>query len=127
MYDYTQDNLSIATSCTSCLALDQKCDECSEVSEARLADRAWELVDEGNLTYRLTLSYSAKEPSNHDWTDRDGEFLPPIHLIADGGELDNLWELDDLTQYKREVICQWCHLTTPSMVDTCQSCDKVLA
>jgi hypothetical protein len=37
MYDYTQDNLSIATSCVTCLALDTTCDECLEVSEARVA------------------------------------------------------------------------------------------
>ena len=126
MYDYTQDNLSIATSCQTCLALDTKCEECLEVGEARTSTLAHELVDDGNLQYRRNWMIERPQPSGHDWTERDGEFLPPIVLITDGGELDTLWELDDATQRARETECQWCHILTPKMYNQCQSCDKTL-
>jgi hypothetical protein len=126
MYDYTQDNLSIATSCQTCLALDTKCEECLEVSEARVCDLAHELVDEGSIQYPRQWLINRPQPSGHDWTDRDGEFLPPIVLITDGGEVDNLWELDDETQRARETECQWCHILTPKMYNQCQTCDQTL-
>lgn len=54
------------------------------------------------------------------------EFLPPIAQLIDGGTLDNLWELDDYTQSKREVQCPWCWLLTPKQFNDCQDCDKPL-
>ena len=54
------------------------------------------------------------------------EFSPPIVQLVDGGVLDNLWELEDYTQYQRETQCQWCNLLTPKMFNDCQSCDKPL-
>ena len=126
MFDYTQDNLSVATSCLLCISLDSKCDDCKEVSEARQTDMAWEIVDEGNLIYQHTLSFNRKEPSGHDWTDREGEFTEPIVKIQDGGEVDNLWELDDMRQAEREQLCFWCQMLTPKMYNDCQSCDRPL-
>ena len=126
MYDYTQDNLSIATSCVTCLALDTKCDECLEVSEARTSTIAHEIVDEGNLQYKRQWMIERPQPSNHDWTDREGEYLPPVHLISDGGTYEELWELDDLVQQARETECNWCHILTPKMYNDCQSCDRPL-
>ena len=131
MYDYSQDNLSVATQCNACLMLESKCSECREVSEAKASNLAWQLVDDGNDSYRYGLMYIpllklSGDPSGHDWTDRDGEFLPPIHLISDGGELDNLWELEDQTQRNREVVCHWCQLLTPKAFNDCQVCDKPL-
>ena len=126
MYDYTQDNLSIATSCVTCLALDTTCDECLEVSEARVATLAHEIVDEGNLQYPRQWMIERTQPSSHDWTDREGEYLPPVHLISDGGEIYNLWELEDETQAKRETECQCCHIMTPKLYNQCQSCDQTL-
>ena len=145
MYDYTQDNLSIATSCVTCLALDTKCDECLEVSEARVSDLAHELVDEGSMQYPRLWLINRPQPSGHDWTesetvsyiqrDKNGEitsityrheFTDPIVQITDGGELDNLWELDDETQLARETVCQWCHILTPKLYNDCQSCDLPL-
>ena len=127
MYDYTQDNLSVATSCPTCLALDSQCEECFEVGEARTSAIAHEIVDEGNMRYPRLWFIDRPQPSGHDWTDRDEEFLPPIHLITDSGEVDNLWELQDETQDTRERVCRWCHILTPKIFKTCQSCDKVLA
>ena len=96
------------------------------MSEARTSTLAHELVDDGNLQYRRNWMIERPQPSGHDWTERDGEFLPPIVLITDGGELDTLWELDDATQRARETECQWCHILTPKMYNQCQSCDKTL-
>ena len=49
------------------------------------------------------------------------EFLPPIAQLIDGGELDNLYELEDYAQAKREVQCPWCNLTTPRFYNDCQN------
>ena len=54
------------------------------------------------------------------------EFLPPTYNISDGGEFEELWELDDMRQRARETECQWCHLLTPKAFNDCQSCDKPL-
>ena len=54
------------------------------------------------------------------------EFLPPIAQLLDGGVYEELWELEDYTQRKRERECQWCHILTPKAFNDCQSCDKPL-
>ena len=131
MYDYTQDNLSLDTTCQTCLALDMKCDECLEVSEARVSNIAHELVDENSDIYRYAPMYTpllklSDNPSGHDWTDREGEFMEPIVKLQDGGTLDNLELLEDYAQSKREQECHWCHLLTPKMYNDCQVCDKPL-
>ena len=54
------------------------------------------------------------------------EFLPPIAQLVDGGELGNLWELDDYTQSMRETQCPWCFILTPKQFNDCQDCDKPL-
>ena len=54
------------------------------------------------------------------------EFLPPIAQLMDGGVHEELWELEDYTQAKREVTCKWCHILTPKLFNDCQSCDKPL-
>jgi len=54
------------------------------------------------------------------------EFLPPIAQLMDGGEYEELWELQDTRQRNREVECQWCHLLTPKQFNDCQDCDKPL-
>lgn len=144
MYDYAQDNLTVSNNCYNCMLMDDVCQECQDGKDAQLTDRAWELVDEGNLQYKLTLSYNVKEPSGHDWVSPttalvkpaimpDGtikyereEYIPPIVNLMDGGVLDNLWELDDQIQRAREVECQWCHILTPKVFNDCQSCDGAL-
>ena len=54
------------------------------------------------------------------------EFLPPIAQLMDGGEYEELWELQDTRQRDREVECQWCHILTPKVFNDCQSCDLPL-
>ena len=132
MYDYTEDNLTISNSCYSCMLLDAICQECEDSKDAKLTNRAWELVDEGNLQYRLTLSFNQVMPSGHDWTDREGEFKPPIVQLVDGMNeelamhLGSLWELDDTRQRAREVQCNWCNLLVPKQTIDCSACDMPL-
>jgi hypothetical protein len=142
---YTQDSLTITNTCPDCIAQEMLCVDCVELADARLTDKAYELVDEGNLQYKRPWLIERPQPSASDWTEsetvskiernKDGEivtvtyrheFLTPIVQINDGGEVDNLWELDDETQRRREVECHWCHILTPKIFNDCQSCDKPL-
>lgn len=123
---YTQgDSLTVTNVCPECIAQEQLCVECVELADARLTDKAYELVDEGNLQYKRQWMI-VTEPSGHDWTDREGEYKLPTVFLQDGGEVDNLWELEDETQRRREVECQWCHIMTPKIYNDCQSCDGTL-
>jgi hypothetical protein len=162
--DYTQDSLTLTNTCPECIAQEQLCTDCVDEADARLTDKAYELVDEGNVQYKHQWLLTT-EPSGHDWVtpvtyrgkakkatrvtehrnqdgyllditvefveptneyDERNEFLPPIVQLHDGGELDNVWELSDETQRKRETECHWCHLLTPKQFNDCQSCDKPL-
>ena len=144
MYDYTQDNLTISNSCYNCMLMDTLCQECEDSKNAKLTDMAWELVDDGNLQYKFTLSYNVAQPSGHDWVSPttalvkpavmpDGtlkyereEYIPPIVNLQDGGVYEELWELDDERQRAREIECKWCHILTLKMYNDCQECDKPL-
>jgi hypothetical protein len=147
---YTQDSLTLTNVCPECIAQETLCVECVETADARLTDKAYELVDEGHDIYRYAPMYTpllklSGDPSGHDWVssttvqkvilDEEGneidyimreEFKLPIVLLQDGGELDNVWSIDDYTQSRREVVCHMCHLTTPKMFNQCQSCDAEL-
>jgi hypothetical protein len=123
---YTQeDSLTISNVCPECIAQEQLCVDCVELADARLTDRVYEAASEGNLMYKSQWLWQ-DEPSGHDWTDREGEYKLPIVQLQDGGVLDNVWELEDYTQSRREIVCPSCNLTTPRMYNECQSCDAVL-
>jgi hypothetical protein len=122
---YQQDSLTLTNVCPECIAQETLCVECVETADARLTDSVYEEASEGNLMYKTQWLYQ-EEPSGHDWTERDGEFKLPIVLLQDGGELDNIWSIDDYTQSQREVVCKSCNLTTPKMFNQCQACDAVL-
>jgi hypothetical protein len=135
--------MSLTNQCYDCMQMDSLCDNCQDLADARLADRAHELVDEGNLQYARPW-FATTEPSAHDWVAPitalvrpahmpDGtirvernEYLPPITNLLDGGVYEELWELDDMRQRARETECQWCHLLTPKAFNDCQACDKPL-
>lgn len=102
-----------------------QCQSCQDLADARLADAAHELVDEGNLQYKHHW-FLTTEPSGHDWTERDGEFKHSTVTLQDGGVFEELWELDDMRQRARETECNWCHIMTPKAFNDCQSCDKPL-
>jgi hypothetical protein len=101
------------------------CPECTENREARDAQVAHEIVDQGNLQYKHQW-LAVTEPSSHDWTEREGEYKLPVVFLQDGGVYEELWELQDTTQQAREIECQWCHLMTPKQFNDCQDCDKPL-
>jgi len=60
-----------------------------------------------------------------DWLIRS-EFTKPIVQLQDGGVYEELWELDDMRQRSREVVCTWCHILTPKAFNQCQDCDGIL-
>lgn len=122
---YEQDSLTLTNVCPECIAQEELCVECVETKDARLTDIVYEAASEGNLQYKSQWLYEEIH-SSHEWTEREGEYKLPIVMLQDGGELDNIWELDDYTQSQREVICHACNLTTPKQFNQCQCCDTVL-
>ena len=146
MSEYAQSNgISITNQCYDCMQLDYKCNNCEEEQEARDAVIAHEMVDERNGIYKHPWSRIDDQPSASDWIssvtvsreilDINGkeigyimrlEFTEPIVQLVDGGVLNNLLELEDYAQTKRERLCQWCNILTPKMFNDCQVCDKPL-
>ena len=123
--------ISIQPMCYQCQALSELCPECQEQKDARDAEIAHQIVDEsldylvktlpgtvlktvpqykvangGSSTEYRALSILRDQPSNHDWTDRDDEFLEPIAMLV-----DRLYDLEtSITITPAEVLCQACHL-----------------
>jgi hypothetical protein len=127
MSEYAQSlGISITNQCYDCMQLDYKCMNCEETQEARDSEIAHDIVDDGNNQYARPLSWLRDEPSSHDWTEKDGEFKPPIVQLVDGGTYEELWEMEDATQRARETECIWCHILTPKIFPDCQVCDKPL-
>lgn len=132
--------INIQYTCFACNLIGERCIECQDELDANNTSRAWELVDEGNMQYRFTLSHVQSDPSGHDWVSsvtrsadksERSEFAPTSVRIEDGlDELTllrlNLQELEDETQRNREVECPWCHLLTPKQFNDCQDCDRPL-
>lgn len=144
-----EQGITVMNECYDCMVLERndselKCLNCTDEIEANQTFIAHQIVDEGNLQYKVQMTDARKEPSGHDWVashtvvsskvDEYGEnadiveryeFAQPIVVLADGGTYEELWELDDETQARREVCCNWCHLMTPKvMLPLCQDCDK---
>jgi hypothetical protein len=136
--------ISITNQCYDCMQLDTLCVNCQDLADARSAQIAHDLVDEGNLQYRRPWLLTT-EPSGHDWVssttvsrvtlDDEGneidhvmreEYKLPVVMLSDGGVYEELWELDDYRQGMREVQCPWCNLLTPKHFNDCQDCDKPL-
>ncbi len=151
MSEYAQSQgISVTNTCYDCALVSEyspelRCLTCDEDKESRDDAIAYEIVDEGSMQYKHQWSRTDDQPSGHDWIasvtvqrvilDDDNkeidyvmrlEYTAPIVQLVDGGVLDNLWELEDYTQYQRETQCQWCNLLTPKMFPDSQSCDKPL-
>ena len=132
MSEYAQSlGISITNQCYDCMQLDYICTNCEEQKEASDSFIAHELVDEGSDIYRYAPMYTSlmkisTDPSSHDWTERNGEFKPPIVQLVDGGVYEELWEMEDATQRARETQCPWCYILTPKVFPDCQVCDKPL-
>ena len=130
--------ISIQTMCYRCQALTELCPDCLDAKESRDIANAQQLVDEsqdfyyrgygeakravangGAITegYRV-LSVIRDLPSGHDWTDREGEFLPPIAQLV-----DRLYDLEtSLIITPAETICQDCHLVY-NKATACPNCN----
>lgn len=145
-----EQGITVFNECYDCMVLERqgselKCLNCTDELEANQTFIAHQIVDEGNLQYKVQMTDARPEPSAHEWVssktvisskvdDQTGEnidiveryeFAQPIVQLQDGGIYEELWELDDETQARREVCCNWCHLMTPKiMLPTCQCCDK---
>ena len=127
MYDYTQDNLSLANGCYTCMLAESVCEACADERDARLTDRAWEIVDDGNEVYRWTLSRKSDDPSGHDWigaqTRQDNgkirdEFLEPVSLLS-----DRFFDLD-IEVPVGSTVCADCHYVCNSHI-ACPNCELV--
>jgi hypothetical protein len=107
--------------------MDALCDNCQDLADARVADLAHELVDEGNLQYKYQWVYSIKQPSGHDWVsatqivgkDTDGFFILRKEYFE--GEIHARAEIPN-----NLVVCNWCHLTTLAQVK-CVNCDEYVS
>ena len=116
--------ISIQTMCYQCQALTELCPDCQEQRDARDAEVAHQIVDDGNLQYKRVWSQTESDITGHDWVgsvtrlsrpailgdgkvvDERYEFLDPISIIA-----DRIYDLEtSLTTTSAEVICQDCHL-----------------
>ena len=97
--------ISITNECINCIRLNEVCGDCIETKETNDIIIAYKLRDEGRDTEVLpTLAKIQDEPSNHDWTDREGEFLPPVVEMA-----DRFFDLDDAIELQTyEMICLAC-------------------
>ena len=144
MSEYTNQGISVTTQCYDCMTLDDVCLNCEESKEARDSAVAHQLVDEGNMQYKRNWMRPNEDISGHDWIsattrvepyfvyatqtweDTREEYKLPIVLLQDGGQYEELWELDDMRQRSREVECQWCHILTPKVFNQCQDCDGIL-
>jgi hypothetical protein len=136
MYDYTQDNLSVTNGCYTCMLGNTTCDICLEEQDARLTDRAWDIVDEGNDVYRWQLSRKAEEPSGHDWVSAhvylirpaiqlDGtireireEFLEPVTLLS-----DRIFDMN-VEVPVGSIVCADCHYVCNKAI-ACPNCELV--
>lgn len=130
--------ISITTQCQTCLISGEQCPDCEALAEARLSERAHELVDEGNLQYQRPWFINHEPVSNHDWispltrgtiwnpNEIREEFTEPTVHLQDGGSLDNISDIEDYLRSNRDTECIWCHIMTPKMYNDCQSCDQPL-
>jgi hypothetical protein len=98
--------ISITNECIDCIRLNEVCSDCIEAKETNDIIIAYKMRDEGRDTEALpTLAKIQDEPSSHDWTDREGEFLPPVVEMA-----DRFFDLNGAIELQTcEMICLACH------------------
>jgi hypothetical protein len=129
--------ITIQTMCYGCQALNELCPDCQELRDARDAEIAHQLVDEGNLQYKYVWSQTNTEVSGHDWVSSVQRISDTKKRIRVVGEWDNeqvvVEEIDgqdrdefldpisvltdrfydletSVTMTSNEVICSDCHL-----------------
>ena len=148
MYDYTQDNLSLANGCYTCMLAEQLCDACGEEQDARRTEMAHQIIENGGDFYyrkvgktkiavansgavgeKNAMSVLADAPSGHDWIgaqtrDNDGkireEFLEPVSLLS-----DRFFDLD-VEVPVGSTVCADCHYVCNASAK-CPNCEEVNA
>ena len=110
--------------------MDALCDNCQDLADARLADKAHELVDEGNLQYKFQWIY-ATESSGHDWIgsqtrQNDGSIRKEYFEGEIQARSESLSFDDDTDIPNNQVVCNWCHLTTLAQTK-CVNCDEYVS
>ena len=146
MYDYTQDNLSIANGCYTCMLAESVCDACAEEQDARRTEMAHQIIENGGDFYyrrvgktrvavansgavgeKNCMSVLSDDPSGHDWvsprTERnDGtireEFLEPMSLLS-----DRFFDLN-VEVPVGSTVCADCHYVCYSQI-ACPNCELV--
>lgn len=117
--------ISVTVQCYNCIALSEVCPDCEDARQARDAEIAHDLVDEGNLQYHKAWHYSQPEPSGHDWVasltrKADGsereEFTEPTTMLV-----DRLFELN-VEMPPNSVVCNKCHYTF-NKATICPNCN----
>lgn len=110
--------IQITNMCYQCQALTELCPDCLEQKDSRDIEIAHQIVDEGNLQYKFIWSIIRDQPSGHDWTERDDEFMDPISLIA-----DRLYDVEtSLTVTANETVCDSCHYVYNKAI-ACPNCN----
>ena len=129
--------ITIQTMCYQCQALTELCPDCQELRDSRDTYLAHQIVDEsedfyyrgygankvavangGSISEFNPMSVVRELVSNHDWTDREDEFLPPISLLT-----DRIFDLEtSVTVTASEVLCQSCHLIYNKYQADCPVC-----
>ena len=114
--------ITVTNECYQCTQLNELCGECLERTEARAADIACEIVDEGNLTYLRVWSkpidWTHDNGANHKWTEREDEYLNPVVDMA-----DRLFDLADAIELQTcEAICIACHYVC-NKYTVCPNCN----
>lgn len=129
--------ISIQTMCYQCQALSELCPDCQEQRDARDAEIAHQLVDEGNLQYKRVWSQTESDITGHDWIGSITRISERTRRIRVVGEWDNeqvvveeiegdyrsefldpiavltdrMYDLEtSVLITPAEVICQDCHL-----------------
>ena len=129
--------ISVQAMCYQCQALTELCPDCQEQRDTRDTVLAHQIVDEsedyiiigygvrkrtvangGAVSEYNPMSVIRDLPSGHDWTEREGELLEPISLIA-----DRLYDLEtSLTVTANETVCDSCHYVHNSAIK-CPNCN----
>lgn len=128
--------ISITNMCYQCQALTELCPDCQEQRDARDAEVAHQIVDEGNLQYSHIWSQTTSDITGHDWVGsvtklkkpahlQDGtileeryEFLDPIAVLA-----DRLYDLEtSLIVTANETVCELCHYIYNKAI-ACPNCN----
>ena len=83
--------ISITNTCYDCMLIDDNCNNCQDLADARLAERAHEIVDEGNMQYKGTWSRSVEHHSASDWTASHTAIKPQTWVT----KMTEIWDADN--------------------------------